>query len=42
MTPVNNPNQRAPSLEAFEKGINSLADIIAPSSVEIDFNFIRV
>lgn len=42
MTPVNNLNPRNPSLESLEKGINSLADIIAPSSVEIDFNFIRV
>ncbi len=39
---TNTPNQRVPSLESLEKGINSLADIIAPSSVEIDFNFIRV
>lgn len=30
------------SLKAFEKGMNSLADIIAPSSVEVDFNFVRV
>ncbi|MEK7450447.1 MAG: hypothetical protein AAB662_00745, partial [Patescibacteria group bacterium] len=42
MTPVNNLNPKNPSLESLEKGINSLADIIAPSSVEIDFNFIRV
>ncbi|MDO8621010.1 MAG: ATP-binding protein [Candidatus Levybacteria bacterium] len=42
MTPVNNLNPRNLSLESLEKGINSLADIIAPSSVEIDFNFIRV
>jgi len=26
----------------FEKGISSLTDIIAPSSVEVDFNYIRV
>lgn len=39
---VNNPSQRTLALESLEKGINSLADIIAPSSVEIDFNFIRV
>ncbi len=39
---ANNLSQRALSLESLEKGINSLADIIAPSSVEIDFNFIRV
>lgn len=32
----------APSAENLQKSTTSLADIIAPSSVEIDFNFIRV
>lgn len=31
-----------PGIKKFEKGTASLADIIAPSSVEVDFNFIRV
>lgn len=32
----------ASSLNALQKGTVSLPDIIAPSSVEVDFNFIRV
>lgn len=39
---IADPKNKTTSLESLEKGINSLADIIAPSSVEIDFNFIRV
>src|SRR3990167_9038323 len=31
-----------PGIAKLEKGIASLTDIIAPSSVEVDFNFIRV
>jgi conjugal transfer ATP-binding protein TraC len=31
-----------PGIARFEKGTASLADLIAPSSVEVDFNFIRV
>ncbi|MEK7186312.1 MAG: DUF87 domain-containing protein [Patescibacteria group bacterium] len=31
-----------PGIAKLEKGTTSLADIIAPSSVEVDFNFIRV
>ncbi len=31
-----------PGIQKFEKGTASLIDIIAPSSVEVDFNFIRV
>lgn len=34
--------KKLPGIEKLEKGITSLADIIAPSSVEVDFNFIRV
>jgi len=34
--PTSNPNQK------FERGMNSVTDIIAPSSVEVDFGHIRV
>ena len=40
------PKPQAPNTLAgiakLEKGTTSLADIIAPSSVEVDFNYIRV
>ncbi|MCL5113934.1 MAG: ATP-binding protein [Patescibacteria group bacterium] len=36
------PQKNLPGLSIFEKGTASLTDIIAPSSVEVDFNFIRV
>ncbi len=32
----------SPSIAKFEKGMVSLADIIAPSSIEVDFHFIRI
>ena len=35
-------NQEAASLKNMQKGTVSLTDVIAPSSVEVDFNFIRV
>ena len=37
--PVNNADKGIPK---FEKGLTSVVDIIAPSSVEVDFRYIRV
>jgi conjugal transfer ATP-binding protein TraC len=37
-TPVAQPN----SLQTFEKGLTTVVDLIAPSSVEVDFRYIRV
>lgn len=37
-----NPNAKDLSAQALRRGIVSLPDILAPSSVEVDFNFIRV
>jgi len=36
------PSQSYPGITKIEKGTVSLADILAPSSVEVDFNYIRV
>lgn len=36
------PPDTLPGISKLEKGTASLTDIIAPSSVEVDFNFIRV
>src|SRR3989338_8749687 len=36
------PQTAFPGLAKLEKGTMSLVDIIAPSSVEVDFNYIRV
>ncbi len=38
------PNSQQPSrnISILEKGMTSLSDIIAPSSIEVDFSFIRV
>jgi hypothetical protein len=33
---------QSPELQALQRGTNSIPDIIAPSSVEVDFNSIRV
>ncbi|MBI2031602.1 MAG: ATP-binding protein [Candidatus Levybacteria bacterium] len=35
-------SQKSPGISRIEKGTISLTDILAPSSVEVDFNFIRV
>lgn len=35
------PVEVASSTAAFERGMTSIKDLIAPSSVEVDFNFIR-
>ncbi len=37
-----NPNLVATGIERIERGMNSVADIIAPSSIEVDFSHIRV
>ena len=39
---VSQNQEHTSSLAAIQKGMVSLADVIAPSSVEVDFNFIRV
>src|SRR3989344_2889522 len=36
------PPKMLPGIAVLEKGTSSLTDILAPSSVEVDFNFIRV
>ena len=36
------PAQTVKGLETFEKGLTSVIDLIAPSSVEVDFRYIRV
>lgn len=36
------PDQKNSSLPVLEKGMVSLVDILAPSSVEVDFKFLRV
>lgn len=36
------PSQSYPGIAKMEKGTVSLTDILAPSSVEVDFNYIRV
>ncbi|MDQ5901103.1 MAG: conjugal transfer ATP-binding protein TraC [Patescibacteria group bacterium] len=40
-TQIQNP-QKSPAIEHLEKGMVSLVDVIAPSSVEVDFKYIRV
>lgn len=42
--PVQSEQKSAPSpvLGKIEKGMTSVSDVIAPSSVEVDFNYIRV
>ncbi len=39
---VSQNQEHRSSLTAIQKGMVSLADVIAPSSVEVDFNYIRV
>ncbi len=41
-SPTEQAAQGATQLAALEKGMVSLADVIAPSSIEVDFRFIRV
>lgn len=36
------PGQPSPAIQHLEKGMVSLVDVIAPSSVEVDFKYIRV
>lgn len=36
------PPKTLPGIAVLEKGTSSLSDILAPSSIEVDFNFIRV
>lgn len=36
------PPNTSKSIETLEKGLSSIVDIIAPSSVEVDFRYIRV
>lgn len=36
------PPTKSKSMEGFEQGLTSVLDIIAPSSVEVDFRYIRV
>src|SRR3989344_2470594 len=38
----NNPNLITGNVERIERGMNSVADIIAPSSIEVDFGHVRV
>ncbi len=37
-----NPKEQKPNGEKFKRATNSIADIIAPSSIEVDFNYIRI
>ena len=40
--PVKQPDVVSPNITKFEKGMVSLTDVIAPSSIEVDFHFIRI
>jgi len=39
---VNRAGEAISPIEAIKRGMGSLVDVLAPSSVEVDFNFIRV
>src|SRR6266581_4684972 len=36
------PTTTVKALQTFEKGLTSVIDLIAPSSVEVDFRYLRV
>jgi conjugal transfer ATP-binding protein TraC len=40
--PTNQAETVSPNITKFEKGMVSLTDVIAPSSIEVDFHFIRI
>ncbi len=39
---INNIQELISPVESIQKGMVSLVDVLAPSSVEVDFNFVRI